>query len=144
MNRLLAKLPLSSSGSRELSARSSAAALPADILEVSMTDCAAGFAGWAPDSPAPFFSGASSGDFIEFRAVPGVLAQEIARGELTTVAVASRYHFFDPEMVGEAQWAATQRREAGPEDHAVIRILGRGDDLFLEATRGFVDHQEDE
>ena len=37
MKRLLAKLPRSSSGSRELSASSSAAALPADIFEVSMT-----------------------------------------------------------------------------------------------------------
>jgi len=38
MKRLLAKLPRSSSGSRELSASSSAAALPADIFDVSMTD----------------------------------------------------------------------------------------------------------
>ena len=38
MKRLLAKLPRSSSGSRELSASSSAARFPSDILEVSMTD----------------------------------------------------------------------------------------------------------
>ncbi len=53
-------------------------------------------------------------------------------------------HFFAPEMVGETQGTAAQWRETGPEDHAVIRILGRGDDLFLEATRGFVDHQVNE
>ena len=38
MKRLLAKLPRSSSGSRDASASSSAARLPSDILEVSMTD----------------------------------------------------------------------------------------------------------
>src|SRR6476469_5568328 len=61
MNRLLAKLPRSSSGSRELSASSSAAALPADILDVSITDAVDGF---AVVSSAICFSGASSDDFI--------------------------------------------------------------------------------
>ena len=65
MKRLLAKLPRSSSGSRELSARSSAAALPADILEVSITD--AGACGFALVSSAICFSGASSGEFITSR-----------------------------------------------------------------------------
>src|SRR6185369_13709515 len=63
MNRLLAKLPRSSSGSREASASSSAAALPADIFDVSITD-AAGLADFALVSSATCFSGASSGDFI--------------------------------------------------------------------------------
>src|ERR1700726_2825267 len=73
MKRLLAKLPRSSSGSRELSASSRAAALPADIFEVSITG--AGVAGSPPDesvrladlalvSSAICFSGASSDDFI--------------------------------------------------------------------------------
>src|SRR3954471_17007007 len=62
IKRLLAKLPRSSSGSRELSASSRAAALPADIFDVSMTG--AGVAGLALVSSDICFSGASSDDFI--------------------------------------------------------------------------------
>src|SRR5947207_5374972 len=76
MKRLLAKLPRSSSGSRDASANSSASRCPFDILEVSMTD-AAGFSGLPLDesvrladlalvSSAICFSGASSGLFISF------------------------------------------------------------------------------
>src|ERR1043165_62731 len=68
MKRLLAKLPRSSSGSRDASASSSASRLPFDILEVSITD-AGGFrtarrSGFALVSSATCFSGASSGDFM--------------------------------------------------------------------------------
>src|SRR5438132_10220930 len=49
MNRLLAKLPRSSSGSRDASASSGASRLPFDIFEVSMTDVGAGFSGSPPD-----------------------------------------------------------------------------------------------
>src|SRR4051812_2620635 len=64
MNRLLAKLPRSSSGSREASASSRAARLPSDILEVSMIEAGARFSGLALVSSLICFSGASSGDFI--------------------------------------------------------------------------------
>ncbi len=64
MNRLLAKLPRSSSGSREASARSSAAAFPADILDVSITEVAACVGGFLPASSVIGFSGVSSGAFI--------------------------------------------------------------------------------
>src|SRR5712675_584899 len=64
MKRLLAKLPRSSSGSREASASSSASRLPLDIFEVSITAAASRFSGFALVSSAICFSGASSGDFI--------------------------------------------------------------------------------
>ena len=66
MNRLLAKLPRSSRGSRELSVSSSAAAFPADIFEVSITDVDPDLAedSLAPVSALICSGGASSGDFI--------------------------------------------------------------------------------
>src|ERR1041385_8239254 len=64
MKRLLAKLPRSSSGSRDASASSSASRCPFDILDVSITEAAAGFCDFALVSSATCFSGASSGDFI--------------------------------------------------------------------------------
>src|SRR4051794_33365356 len=73
MKRLLAKLPRSSSGSRDASASSSASRLPFDILEVSMIDDGAGFSGLALVSSETCLSGASSDDFmirkISFRRV---------------------------------------------------------------------------
>src|SRR4030095_1349391 len=103
INRLLAKLPRSSSGSRELSARSSAAALPADIFEVSMTDCASALAGWALVSSAICFSGASSGVFIKFRSFFRVLPEQIAGLELAAVALSGAHHLRDAEMIGKTQ-----------------------------------------
>src|SRR5438874_902731 len=73
MNRLLAKLPRSSRGSRELSASSSAAAFPADIFEVSITDADPDLAddSFAPVSALICSGGASSDDFIlRARAMP--------------------------------------------------------------------------
>src|SRR5436853_199018 len=64
MKRLLAKLPRSSSGSREASASSSASRLPFDIFEVSITDAGADFSGFALVYSATCFSGASNDDFI--------------------------------------------------------------------------------
>src|SRR5207249_9475279 len=64
MKRLLAKLPRSSSGSREASASSSASRLPFDIFDVSIA-VDVGFAVLALVSAATCFSGASRGDFIE-------------------------------------------------------------------------------
>src|SRR5437868_2429560 len=66
MNRLLAKLPRSSSGSRELSASSRAAAFPAAIFEVSITGAGPDLAeaSFAPVSAFICSGGASSGDFI--------------------------------------------------------------------------------
>src|SRR5712692_5951090 len=64
MKRLLAKLPRSSSGSRDASASSSASRLPFDIFEVSITDDGAGFSGLAVVSSAICFSGASKDDFM--------------------------------------------------------------------------------
>src|SRR5882724_11296492 len=66
MNRLLAKLPRSSSGSRDASANSSASRLPFDILDVSITDAGACFCGFALVSSLICFSGASNDDFISF------------------------------------------------------------------------------
>ena len=50
-------------------------------------------------------------------------------------------HFLDPEMIGETERSPAQRRKTGAKDHAVIGVLGRGDDLFFETARGFVHHQ---
>src|SRR6476619_6051057 len=130
MNKLLAKLPRSSSGSRELSARSRAAALPADIFEVSMTDCASALAGWALVSSAICFSGASSGVFIEFRSFFRVLPEQIARLKFPAVAVARADHFRDAKMIRKTERPAPQRRETGPENHSVVGILRQCDDLF--------------
>src|SRR5438034_10153390 len=66
MNRLLAKLPRSSSGSRDASANSSASRLPFDILDVSITDAGACFCGFALVSSLICFSAASNDDFISF------------------------------------------------------------------------------
>src|SRR5712691_9256832 len=112
MKRLLAKLPRSSSGSRELSARSSAAALPADILEVSMTDCASVGADFALVSSAICFSGASSGVFITSGAVPSMLTQQIAGREFAAVPFASADHFRSAKVIGETQRPAAQRGES--------------------------------
>src|SRR5919112_608652 len=68
MKRLLAKLPRSSRGSRELSASSSAAALPADIFDVSIT----GAAPLAVVSSAICFSGASSDAFSIAQRTPAI------------------------------------------------------------------------
>src|SRR5207302_9823159 len=67
LNRLLAKLPRSSSGSRDASASSSASRLPFDIFDVSITDAGAGFCGFAVVSSATCFSGASNDDFMTRR-----------------------------------------------------------------------------
>src|SRR4030095_16446887 len=131
MKRLLAKLPRSSSGSRELSARSSAAALPADILEVSMTDCASDLAGWVLVSSAICFSGASSGVFIKCCSLLRMLPEQVARLEFAGVPVTGAAHFRDAEMIRKTQRPAAQRRETGAENHAVIGVLGRRDNLFL-------------
>src|SRR5438105_2350765 len=66
MNRLLAKLPRSSKGSRELSASSRAAAFPADILDVSIIGADPDLAedSFAPVSALICSGGASRGDFI--------------------------------------------------------------------------------
>jgi len=63
---LLAKLPRSSKGSRELSASSSAAAFPADIFEVSIIGAVPDLAedSFAPVSALICSGGASRGDFI--------------------------------------------------------------------------------
>src|SRR6266481_8330581 len=66
MNRLLAKLPRSSSGSRDASANSSASRLPFDIFDVSITDAGACFCDFALVSSLICFSGASNDDFISF------------------------------------------------------------------------------
>src|ERR1043166_4375339 len=144
MKRLLAKLPRSSSGSRELSARSSAAALPADILEVSMTDCASVWADFALVSSAICFSGASSGVFIKFRPLFGVLPEQAAGLELSAVSLARASHLCRAEIIGKTERSAAQWRKAGAENHAVIRILRRRHDLFLETARGLIDHQVNE
>src|SRR6266478_5910685 len=76
MKRLLAKLPRSSSGSRDASANSSASRLPFDIFDVSMT-AHVSFSGLALVSSAICFSGASSGDFIR-----RIIFQIVSAGEL--------------------------------------------------------------
>src|SRR6266571_6029210 len=91
-NKLLAKLPRSSSGSRELSASSSAARLPSDIFEVSMTDGATG--SFALVSFEICSGGASSGDFIKPCAGLRVLPQQIARRKLV-VGLGEAVHLRD-------------------------------------------------
>src|SRR3954453_14255526 len=92
MKRLLAKLPRSSRGSREASASSSAAALPADILEVSMTDAVV-LPDFALVSSATCFSGASSGDFISLRRHPE--QRKSARLEGSPFQFRKSLRFFD-------------------------------------------------
>src|SRR5450432_186885 len=46
-------------------------------------------------------------------------------------------------MIRKSQRATAERRETGAENHAVVRVFGRGDDFLFEAARRFVDHEED-
>src|SRR6185436_2062495 len=123
MKRLLAKLPRSSSGSRELSARSSAAALPADILEVSITEAAAFPGAGTPVSALICSGGASSGVFIEFRSFLCVPAEQIGRHKLVTLCgpLVQPIHFgdefFQSKVICEPERSAAERREAGPHHH---------------------------
>src|SRR5947209_17195968 len=100
MNRLLAKLPRSSKGSRELSASSSAAALPADIFEVSISGADLDLAedSFAPVSALTCSGGASSGDFMNRktsfpleRASSKFPPRQISRRALPTVRVLQRF-----------------------------------------------------
>src|SRR6266496_2864559 len=47
------------------------------------------------------------------------------------------------EMFGETQRPTTERREACPQNHSVVRVLRGFDDFLLHATRGLIQHQED-
>src|SRR3954465_1055330 len=148
IKRLLAKLPRSSSGSRELSANSKAAALPADIFDVSMTDAA----GFAEVSSAICFSGASSDDFIflfggatlagaagrtvaarrslalpvlvKCSSVLGVLAKQIARRKFVPGTgmnpIHVRHDFLEADAFRITQRPSSKDRKARPENHAVV------------------------
>src|SRR5215213_4332271 len=75
MNRLLAKEPRSSSGSRDASASSSASRWPFDIFEVSITEAASFEPGsFTPVSAFTCSGGASSGVFIELHLLAAVVA----------------------------------------------------------------------
>src|ERR1043166_1306221 len=169
MKRLLAKLPRSSSGSRELSARSRAAALPADIFDVSITEAAGGF---ALVSSEICFSGASRGCFhirilvgrgsaepretpavrrglalnIECSSILGVLTKQIARCKLLASQRPELLHLahklFQTMVLRKSQRSATENRKSRPQDHAVIRVFRRRDHLLFQTARRFVHHQE--
>src|SRR3954468_17880620 len=150
MKRLLAKLPRSSSGSREASASSSASRWPFDIFEVSITGAGASFdaGSFTPVSALICSGGASSGVFIKPGSSLRVFAQQIAGGKFLARAPGQSIHFFNKllqsVMIREAQRSATERREAGAHHHAKVSIPRCRDDLFFQAPRGFVHHQEDE
>src|SRR4030081_3088938 len=63
MNRLLAKLPRSSNGSRDASASSSASRCPSGIFDVSIKDAVA-FGSLSPVSALTWSGGASRDDFM--------------------------------------------------------------------------------
>src|SRR5207245_5489623 len=134
MKRLLAKLPRSSSGSRDASASSSASRWPFDILDVSITEAAAGFCDFALVSSAICFSGASSGVFIKLGSVTRVLFQKFAWRKLL-IALREPFHFIgnflQTEMVGKPKRPAPKRREAGSQNHSVIGIFRRLDHYFF-------------
>ena len=66
---------------------------------------------------------------IKFRSFFRVLPEQIARLEFPAVAVARADHFRDAKMIRKTQRPAAQRRETGSEDHSVVGILRRRDDL---------------
>ena len=70
-----------------------------------------------------------------------MLPEQITRLEFPAVAVARADHFRDSKMIRKTQRPAAQRGETGSEDHSVVGILRRRDDLLFEAARGFIHHQ---
>jgi hypothetical protein len=64
--------------------------------------------------------------------------------EFSTMPFARAHHLGDSKVIRETQWPAAQRGKAGAKNHSIIRVLGRSDDLFLEATRRLIDHQVNE
>ena len=73
-----------------------------------------------------------------------MLAQQIARLELAAVPVSGADHFRDAEMIGESKRSAAERCETGAENHSVIGVLRRRDDLFFQTTRRFVHHEKNQ
>src|SRR6266404_5878993 len=147
MKRLLAKLPRSSSGSRDASASSSASRCPFDILDVSITEAAVGFCDFALVSAAICFSGASSGVFIKRGSIARMLFQKCAWRKLF-IALREPFHFIgnflQTKMVGEPKRPAAKRREAGSQNHSVVGVFRRLNHVFFQTTRRFVYHEKDE
>src|SRR2546429_9524374 len=52
-------------------------------------------------------------------------------------------NFAQSEMFGETQRPTTEWREAGPQNHSVVRVLRGIDDFLLHAPRSLIHHQED-
>src|ERR1700737_1544596 len=121
MKRLLAKLPRSSSGSREASASSSASRCPFDIFEVSMTEEAAAFSRVALVSAATCFSGASSGLFILSQGSAGILP---ASAGILPASTASKMFRQDTETGGlEARAPQHKSRRCCIKPGSVARVL---------------------
>src|SRR5205809_3001689 len=127
MNKLLAKLPRSSSGSRDASASSSASRWPFDIFEVSINGAAVFRVGSAvPVSALTCSGGASSGVFIECCPVLCVLLQDGRRAELCIVLCQALHllaYFPNSEVLREPQRTAAEWGETCAQDHSVVRIL---------------------
>src|SRR5215216_3057299 len=84
---------------------------------------------------------------MKFRSIPCVLLQYLAwRKFLLSLRQPFQFidDFFQPKMFRETQWAASERRETGSQNHSVVRVLRRIDNVLLHTARGFVDHEEDQ
>ena len=75
---------------------------------------------------------------IKLRALLPVFPQETT-WYILLVSSRKAFHLLDhpfyPKAFREAQWPPTPDGEAGAENHSVIGILGRGDDLLFQTTR---------
>src|SRR5437868_15307591 len=83
--------------------------------------------------------------FVECSAVLGMVAKQIARRKLLAGAgmdpIQVGYDLLQADAFGITQRASSKNREAGAENHPVVRVFRGGDDFFFETTRRLVHHQ---
>src|SRR5205085_3714661 len=86
--------------------------------------------------------------FIKPRLILSVLTQQTAQLKLFARPFPESCHlggkFFQAVALRVTERATTKSGKTGAKDHSVIGVFRRRHNLFLEAARSFVDHQEGE
>src|SRR5258706_3601517 len=138
--------------SRAASVSSTAARWPLDIFEVSISErgsstCGFSWGGGNLESGGGgvVFVIGPSAFVIKFCSILSHGPQKRAGCEMSSAAAHKVVHPADncrrAESVSVTKRAAAEWREAGAHDHREIVVPGFGDDLFLEASGGLIDHQ---
>src|SRR5436190_21212250 len=136
-----------SAASRAASVSSRAARWPDDILEVSISESGSTAGAGLVSTGAGLVSiiGPSL-SWIKFLAAGGHGSQQPAWVEMGGAALHEPVHLTDQsreaEVFGVTQRPAAERREAGAHDHREIHVGRVANDFLLQATHGFIDHQQ--